>query len=88
MANFLYRIGYFAGRRPWRVLGIWVLLAASAFALNGAFGGEPDESFSIPGAESQRAADAIEDRFPRRRSTRRTLSSIPTKDLRSGDEGG
>ena len=64
MANFLYRIGHFAGRRPWRVLGIWVLLAASAFALNGAFGGEPDESFSIPGAESQRAADAIEERFP------------------------
>jgi len=27
-------------------------------------GGPPDESFSLPGAESQRAADAIEERFP------------------------
>lgn len=64
MANILYRIGHLAGRRPWRVLGVWILLAVSAFALNASFGGEPDESFSIPGAESQRAADAIEDRFP------------------------
>ncbi len=64
MANFLYRIGHFAGRRPWRVLAAWVLFALSVFMLNGSFGGDPDESFSIPGAESQRAADAIEDRFP------------------------
>ena len=64
MANILYRIGHLAGRRPWRVLGVWILLAVSVFALNASFGGEPDESFSIPGAESQRAADAIEERFP------------------------
>ena len=32
--------------------------------LNGSIGGASDESFSLPGAESQRAADAIEDRFP------------------------
>jgi RND superfamily putative drug exporter len=64
MANILYRIGHLAGRRPWLVLGSWVLLAVSAIALNASFGGSSDESFSIPGAESQRAADAIEERFP------------------------
>jgi RND superfamily putative drug exporter len=64
MAKILYRLGHLGGRHPWRVLGAWVLLAVSVLALNSSFGGSPDESFSLPGAESQRAADAIEDRFP------------------------
>jgi RND superfamily putative drug exporter len=64
MSRVLYRIGNFAGRHPWRVLAAWVLIAVTAFLLNSSFGGAPDESFSIPGAESQKAADAIEDRFP------------------------
>jgi putative drug exporter of the RND superfamily len=64
MSRVLYRIGHFAGRHPWRVLAAWVLIAVTAFMLNSSFGGAPDESFSIPGAESQRAADAIEARFP------------------------
>ncbi len=64
MSRVLYRIGHFAGRHPWRVLAAWVLIAVTAFMLNSSFGGAPDESFSLPGAESQRAADAIEARFP------------------------
>ena len=32
--------------------------------LNSSVGGPSDESFRLPGAESQRAADAIQDRFP------------------------
>jgi RND superfamily putative drug exporter len=64
MSRLLYRFGHFAGRHPWRVLATWVLVAVAAVMLNGAVGGPPDEHFSIPGAESQRAADAIEDRFP------------------------
>src|SRR5262245_1483858 len=64
MSRVLYRIGHSAARHPWRVLASWVLLAVVAFVLNGAVGGQPDESFRLPGAESQRAADAIQDRFP------------------------
>ena len=64
MSRVLYRIGHFAGRHPWRVLAAWVLIAVTAFLLNSSIGGAPDESFSLPGAESQRAADAIEARFP------------------------
>ena len=64
MSRVLYRIGHFAGRHPWRVLAAWVLIAVTAVMLNSSFGGAPDEHFTIPGAESQRAADAIEDRFP------------------------
>jgi RND superfamily putative drug exporter len=64
MSHVLYRIGNYAGRHPWRVISAWVLVAAAVFMLNSSIGGQPDESFSLPGAESQRAADAIQDRFP------------------------
>ena len=64
MSHVLYRIGHYAGRHPWRVIAAWLLVAAAAFLLNSSIGGQPDESFSLPGAESQRASDAIQDRFP------------------------
>jgi RND superfamily putative drug exporter len=64
MSHLLYKIGHFSGRHPWRVVFAWLVVAAGLFVLNGAIGGAPDESFSLPGAESQRAADAIQERFP------------------------
>jgi RND superfamily putative drug exporter len=64
MSRLLYRIGHFSGRHPWRVLTAWILVAIAAFVLNGSIGGQPDESFRLPGAESQRAADALQKKFP------------------------
>ena len=64
MSHFLYKIGNFAGRHPWRVIAAWIFIAGAIFMLNTSQGGEYDESFKLPGSDSQRAADAIEDRFP------------------------
>ena len=64
MSHVLYRLGNFAGRHPWRIVAAWVVAAFAAIMLNGSLGGQPDESFSLPGAESQRAADTIQERFP------------------------
>jgi putative drug exporter of the RND superfamily len=64
MSHLLYKIGNFSGRHPWRVISAWLVIAGAVFLLNGSIGGAPDESFSLPGAESQRAVDAIQDRFP------------------------
>src|SRR4051812_33157352 len=64
MSHLLYKIGNFSGRHPWRIISAWLFVAAAVFMLNSSIGGAPDESFSLPGAESQRAADAIQDRFP------------------------
>lgn len=64
MSRILYRLGHFSGRHPWRILAAWIVVGVSVFMLNASAGGSPDESFSIPGAESQRAADAVIDRFP------------------------
>ena len=64
MGNMLFRIGSVAARRPWRILLIWVAVAAAILAVRSAWGGEPVDSFDLPGAESQHAVELIEDRFP------------------------
>ena len=64
MSHFLYRVGNLAGRHPWRIIAAWIFVAGAVFMLNGSQGGDYDESFSLPGSQSQRAADAIEERFP------------------------
>ncbi|HYO41193.1 MAG TPA: MMPL family transporter [Nocardioidaceae bacterium] len=64
MSSFLNRIGRFAARRPWRVIAAWAVLAVATVMLNSSFGGQTDDSFRLPGAESQRGAEAMEERFP------------------------
>ena len=60
----LYRWGGFAVRNRWKVLGGWIafliVFGAIAFSLQGEF----NDHFSIPGADSQKAFDLLEDRFP------------------------
>jgi putative drug exporter of the RND superfamily len=64
MAKFLHRLGAFAVRRHRTVLVGWllavILLGGLAVAFKGAFSSE----FSIPGTESQRAAQLIAERIP------------------------
>ncbi|MCX5330517.1 MMPL family transporter [Streptomyces sp. NBC_00140] len=64
MSRLLYRIGHFSGRHPWRVILTWIAIAAAAFLLNQSYGGTADETFKLPGVESQKAAEALEDKFP------------------------
>ena len=64
MSAFLFRLGRTSARHPFRVLGAWILLAVAMVALQGAAGGEYNDSFRVPGVESQKAADILHDRFP------------------------
>ncbi|RZU64626.1 RND superfamily putative drug exporter [Microterricola gilva] len=64
MATFLYRIGRFAYRRAWRVIGAWILVLAAILGGGLALGGQFEESFSIPGTESQLAIDKLNAVFP------------------------
>ncbi|ASQ93748.1 MMPL family transporter [Streptomyces sp. 11-1-2] len=64
MATFLYRIGRWAFRRRRLVGGLWLgalLLALAAAAMAPA--GE-EEDLSMPGTESQKAFDLLDERFP------------------------
>ena len=64
MSTFLFNLGHFASRHPWRIIGAWLVLACAVFALNSQLGGEANDDFRLPGAESQRAVDLLEEKFP------------------------
>ena len=59
MSHALYRLGRFAARRPWRVIGAWLCVAALVIAASGAFGRELEDSVEVPGLDSQRAGELL-----------------------------
>ncbi|MEE4593696.1 MMPL family transporter [Streptomyces sp. DSM 41524] len=68
MATFLYRIGRWAFRRRRLVGGLWLgalvlAVAAAAMAPEG-----KEEDLSMPGTESQKAFDLLDERFPQSNS--------------------
>ncbi|MES4904220.1 MULTISPECIES: MMPL family transporter [unclassified Streptomyces] len=68
MATFLYRIGRWAFRRRRLVSGLWLgalVLAGVAAALAPA---GQEEDLSMPGTESQKAFDLLDERFPQSNS--------------------
>ena len=64
MATMLYRLGRFAYRRAWLVISTWALLLIAVLGGGIALGGQLQESFAIPGTESQNALDRLEAVFP------------------------
>src|SRR6185295_8976251 len=66
MSAFLFRLGRSSARHPFRVLGLWLVAAVAVVALQGVTGGQFDNSSSVPGVESQHAADVLNNRFPTR----------------------
>lgn len=64
MATFLYHVGRIAFRWRWFVTFLWIaVLAAVGFAATKA-PAAPDDGFAMPGIESQKAFDLLEERFP------------------------
>jgi putative drug exporter of the RND superfamily len=49
MRSNLYRLGRYSARRPWVVIGAWLVVAALVVAASGAFGKKLEESFGAPG---------------------------------------
>jgi len=64
MATLLYRLGRFSYRRPWRVILVWLILLVGILGSGIAIGGQTQDSFDIPGTESQEALDRLEAVFP------------------------
>ena len=64
MSAFLFRLGRSAARHPMRVIGLWLVLAVAVVTLQGSVGGEFNNTFRVPGVESQQAADILSQRFP------------------------
>ncbi len=64
MATLLYRLGRASYRRPFLVIGVWLALLVGVLGGGIALGGQTQESFAIPGTESQDALDRLEAVFP------------------------
>ncbi|MDB4103107.1 MMPL family transporter [Acidimicrobiales bacterium] len=59
MSHALYRLGRFAAEKPWTVIGAWVALAALVIGMSAGFGRELEDSFAVPGLDSQQAIELL-----------------------------
>ncbi len=66
MSALLFRLGRSCARHPFRVIVAWLVAAVALVGVSTAAGGQFDDSFRVPGVESQRAADILKNRFPSR----------------------
>jgi RND superfamily putative drug exporter len=64
MPTLLYRLGRFSYRRSWRVIGVWLILLVGVLGGGIALGGQTQNSYAIPGTESQNALDRLSAVFP------------------------
>jgi len=66
MASLLYRIARAAFRRRRLVLTLWLVAAAATIACMAAFGGagKINQTFTVPGSQSQQALDRMKQEFP------------------------
>ncbi|MFI6939793.1 MMPL family transporter [Streptomyces sp. NPDC050418] len=64
MATFLYRLGRGAFRRRGLVALLWVAILVGIGGASSVAPAAPEDSFSMPGTESQKAFDLLGERFP------------------------
>jgi len=60
----LDRLGRSAARHPWRVIGVWVLVAIGLVVAGSVTGGEFNDNYKVPGVQSQAAIDRLQADFP------------------------
>ncbi|MGW5876726.1 MMPL family transporter [Nocardiopsis terrae] len=73
MATLLYRLGKFTYRHRWSVIIAWIALVAALATAAAVFRVPVNDSFSIPGTESQDTVDMLQERFPERSGGRATV---------------
>ena len=59
MSHALYRLGRFAARHPWRMIGAWIFVSVLVIGASSAFGQELSDTFEVPGLDSQDATDLL-----------------------------
>ena len=64
MSRCLYAIGAFSFRRRWLVLGTWLAVVVCAAIAASGLRGETTDNFTVPGTESQRAVELLQERLP------------------------
>ncbi len=64
MSRYLYALGRFSYRKRWLVLVTWLAVLAGVAGAGLGLGGQPSDSFSIPGTESQQAVEQLQQKLP------------------------
>jgi RND superfamily putative drug exporter len=64
MSSFLFRLGRWCARHPYRTIVAWLLVAVSVFGMKAQYGGELVDDFKVPGVESQNGTDVLKETFP------------------------
>ncbi|NOX31192.1 MAG: MMPL family transporter, partial [Actinobacteria bacterium] len=59
MSSALYRMGRFAARHPWFIIGLWLVAAIGVIATASAFGRELEDTFEVPGLDSHQAVELL-----------------------------
>jgi RND superfamily putative drug exporter len=59
MSNALYRLGRFAARRPWAVIGSWLVLSVLVVGAAATVGQQLEDSFGAPGLDSHEATELL-----------------------------
>jgi len=64
MSTYLFRLARFAFLHRRQVLALWLVVAVATIVVATASGGKTNDSFTIPGTESQRTADLLTKKLP------------------------
>jgi RND superfamily putative drug exporter len=64
MTGVLYRLARFCVRHRFAVLAVWILITVALVAVSHQLGDNTNDSVTLPGANSQQAADALSTSFP------------------------
>ena len=78
MSIFLYRLGGFIAKQRVLVVGVWMLVLGLLGGAAAMLGDSYDDSFSIPGTESQEGQDILGDRFDQTGATGQILFTVKT----------
>ncbi|MGW3284621.1 MMPL family transporter [Streptomyces sp. NPDC001002] len=90
MATFLYRLGRYAFRRRPFIALLWVAVLVGVGVAASSAPAAPADSFSMPGTESQKAFDLLDERFPAagaEGAQARVVIRAPRGEKISGTEG-
>lgn len=79
MTGPLYRLGTFCVRHRFVVAPLWLLLAVALIAVSSAVGRQTSDDVSLPGTDSQRAADTLSARFPKQANGMVPISFVAPK---------
>jgi uncharacterized membrane protein YdfJ with MMPL/SSD domain len=64
VARLLHRLGMLCARKPWVVIGAWLVLLVVVFGSVAKFGSLTSNDLSLPGTGSQDAKDLLQEKFP------------------------